>query len=229
MIAVILGLVDGFNPCAMWVLVYLISILLATRNKKRIWLIVGTFVFASGFLYFLFMTAWLNLFLFISFVGFVQTAVGIMAIAVGAYHLKEFFTKNGPVCKVTNSKTKKKIMGRINAIAGRAVVPATFLGIVVLAFTVNLFEFFCSAGIPAVFTKILAMSKLSAIQHYLYILLYDFFYMLDDIIVFGTAALALQMVDISGRYVKIASAIGGVVLVLLGIALIFFPQLLMVA
>jgi len=228
-IAVILGLVDGFNPCAMWVLVYLISVLLATKDRKRIWLIVGTFVFASGVLYFLFMTAWLNLFLLISFVSLVQVIIGVMAIAIGAYHLKEFFTKKELVCKVTPSKTKEKIMDKINAVANRAIVPATFLGIVVLAFTVNLFEFFCSAGIPAVFTKILTMSNLPAIQYYLYILLYDIFYMLDDILLFGGAAITLEMVDISSKYVRIASAIGGIVLLLLGIALIFFPQALIVA
>lgn len=228
-IAVILGLVDGFNPCAMWVLVYLISVLLATKDRKKIWLIVGSFVFASGVLYFLFMAAWLNLFLFISFVSVIQAVVGIMAIAIGAYHLKEFFTKKELVCKVAPSKTKEKIINKINSIASHAFMPATFFGIVVLAFTVNLFEFLCSAGIPAVFTNILAMSKLSAVEHYLYILLYDIFYMLDDLLLFGGAALTLEMVDISSKYVRVASAIGGVVLVLLGITLIFFPQALVFA
>jgi len=226
MLTAILGLADGFNPCAMWVLVYLIAILMETKDKKKIWLIVGTFVFASAVLYFIFLTAWLNLFLFLGFLGPIQILVGLIAIATGAWHIREHIKPAPAVCKATDDKGKKKIMDRIKKLSEGAIVPATIIGLILLAFTVNLIEFVCSAGIPAVFTKILTMSDLSTLEYYGYILLYDFFFMLDDVIIFGGAALTLSYVDISGKYVKAAGLFGGVLLLLLGIVLIFFPEML---
>lgn len=226
MLTIVLGIADGFNPCAMWVLVYLISILIATKDRKKIWLIVGTFVFASAVLYFIFLTAWLNLFLFIGFLPIVQIAVGVMAIATGIWHLKSHLSEKEAVCKVTDESGRRKIMEKINELTKKSIVPATLLGIVLLAFTVNLIEFVCSAGIPAVFTKTLTMSKLSVIEYYGYILLYDFFFMLDDILIFGGAALTLQFVDVTEKYVRYAGTIGGILLLILGILLIFYPQAL---
>ncbi len=227
-LTIALGLIDGFNPCAMWVLVYLIAIMLETRDRKRLWLIVGSFVFASGALYFLFMTAWLNLFLFIGFLGIVQLMVGLIALGGGIFHLREYFANAAVACKITDVKTKRRTMDRIKRLlAPEVALPATILGIVAIAFSVNLIEFVCSAGIPAVYTKILASSSLAAVQHYSYILLYVFFFMLDDLLVFGGAALTLQFVDISEKYTRYAGLIGGIILILLGITLIFFPEALM--
>ena len=226
LLTVVLGLADGFNPCAMWVLVYLIAILIETKDKKKIWLIVGTFVFASAVLYFIFLTAWLNLFLFLGYLSWIQIIVGIIAIGTGIFHIREHLKPGAATCEATDNKGKKSIMDKIKKLTEGAIVPATIIGLILLAFTVNLIEFVCSAGIPAVFTKILAMSNLSIIEYYGYILLYDFFFMLDDIIIFGGAALALNYVDINSKYVKFAGLFGGIVLLLLGIVLIFFPELL---
>ncbi|MEM0360514.1 MAG: glutaredoxin family protein [Candidatus Diapherotrites archaeon] len=226
MLSIVLGLADGFNPCAMWVLIYLISLMVVTDDKKKILLLAGTFVFASGVLYFLFLTAWLNLFLFIGFLTPVQIAVGIVALITGAMHLKTHLSKKEAKCEVTTDKQKRKIIDRINAMSKQAIVPATFLGIVFLAFTVNLIEFVCSAGIPAVFTKILAAKNLSMIEYYFYILLYDLAFMFDDLIIFGGAALTLQYTDFSHKYARIGGIIGGILLIVLGIILIFFPSAL---
>ncbi|MCX6801934.1 MAG: hypothetical protein NT067_02360 [Candidatus Diapherotrites archaeon] len=223
MLSIVLGLADGFNPCAMWVLVYLISLMVMTDDKKKILLIAGTFVFASAVLYFIFLTAWLNLFLFIGFLTPVQIAVGIVAIITGIMHTKTHLSKKEATCEVTDDKQKKSIMDKINALTKQAALPATLAGIVFLAFTVNLIEFVCSAGIPAVFTKVLASKSLPMLEYYGYILLYDFFFMIDDIIIFGGAALTLQYTDISRKYARIGGIIGGIVLILLGIILVFFP------
>jgi len=225
-LTIVLGIADGFNPCAMWVLIYLIALLVETKDKRKIWLIVGTFVLASAVLYFIFLTAWLNLFLFIGFLSPIQILVGLIAIGTGIWHLRTHLRKKEAVCEVTNEGQRKKVTDRLNELTKKSIVPATILGIILLAFTVNLIEFVCSAGIPAVFTKILTMSQLSTMEYYGYILLYDLFFMLDDILIFGGAALTLQHVDITGKYVKVAGIIGGILLLILGIVLIFFPQAL---
>ncbi|MDP3093502.1 MAG: hypothetical protein Q8N16_01945 [bacterium] len=228
-LAVVVGVMDGFNPCAMWVLLLLISLLLTVNSKKKIWLVGGTFILASGILYFLFMTVWLNLFLFLGYINFIRIIIGVVAVAVGFWRIRDFFSWKPGVCKVTDEKSHSKIEAKIRKILVPAALPATFLGIVALAFSVNLVELFCSAGFPAIFTQVLAIQKIGAFQKYLYILVYDFFYMLDDLIVFSLAAMTLQKIGFTDKYSRWSALIGGVLLLLLGLALTFKPELLMFA
>jgi hypothetical protein len=219
-LAVILGLVDGFNPCAMWVLVYLISLVATLRDRKRIWLIVGSFVLASGILYFLFMTAWLNLFLFIGYIKSVTIVIGIVALGGGILQVREMIqTKGAIVCEVTDEESRKKTMSKVQEIVSSPLTWGILVGIIALAFTVNLVEFVCSAAIPAVFTRVLSLASLTTFQYYGYILLYVFFFMLDDIVIFGTAAFAFTS-NIGNRYAKYSRPVGATILIILGILLL---------
>ncbi len=221
-LAVILGIVDGFNPCAMWVLVYLISLILSVNDRKKIWLLVGTFVLASGILYFLFMAAWLNVFLLLGYIRILTIAIGLGALYFGVTGIKEYMA-GGAVCKSDSSQGKT--MGRIEKIVKSPVTIATLLGIIALAFIVNSIEFACSSALPAIFTYVLSISNLPAVQYYMYILLYDFFFMLDDLIIFSLAAFAINSA-IGAKYVKYCKLIGGIILVVLGFVLAFAPGLL---
>jgi len=219
-LAVILGLVDGFNPCAMWVLVYLISLVATLRDRKRIWLIVGSFVLASGVLYFLFMTVWLNAFLFIGYVKPVTIVIGLVALGGGILQIREVVeTKGAIVCKVTDEESRKKTMTRIQKIVSSPITLGTIAGIVALAFAVNSVEFVCSAAIPAVFTQVLSLASLTTFQYYSYILLYVFFFMLDDLVIFGTAAFALTS-SLGDRYAKYSRPVGATILIILGVLLL---------
>lgn len=225
-LAVIIGLVDGFNPCAMWVLAYLISLIMTLNDRKKIWLLVGTFVAASGILYFLFMTAWLNVFLFLGYLRLLTLTIGLVALGIGILNIREYITTRGQlVCKVGDAEAKKKTMGRIESIV---LAPTSFFSvfsIIVLAFIINSIEFACSAALPAIFTHTLAMRDLPPLHYYGYLLVYDFFFMLDDIIIFSLAVLALDT-DIGHHYAKHCKIIGGVVLSVLGFLMVFMPDLL---
>jgi len=96
-----------------------------------------------------------------------------------------------------------------------------------VGFLVNLVELICSAGLPAVFTQVLALNELAKWQYYLYILLYIFFFMLDDLFVFSFAMITLQMTGITTKYVKYTRLIGGIILAIIGILILFRPDLLM--
>jgi thiol-disulfide isomerase/thioredoxin len=219
-LAVILGLVDGFNPCAMWVLVYLIALVATLRDRKRIWLIVGSFVLASGILYFLFMTVWLNAFLLIGYIRPVTAIIGLVALGGGILQIKGVIeTKGAIVCEVTDEESRKKTMTRIQAIVSSPITLGTIAGIIALAFTVNSIEFVCSAAVPAVFTRVLSLAGLSTFQYYSYILLYVFFFMLDDLVIFGTAAFALSS-NAGERYSKYFRPVGATILIILGILLL---------
>ena len=219
-LAVILGLVDGFNPCAMWVLIYLISLIATLRDRKRIWLIVGSFVLASGVLYFLFMTAWLNAFLFIGYVRPVTTVIGLVALGGGILQIRGFIeTKGAIVCEVTGEESRKKTMTRIQKIVSSPLTLGTVMGIIALAFLVNSIEFVCSAAIPAIFTHVLSLAGLTTLQYYGYILLYVLFFMLDDLVIFGTAAFALSS-NLGERYAKYFRPVGAAILIILGVLLL---------
>lgn len=225
-LAVILGLVDGFNPCAMWVLAYLISLIMVLNDRRRAWLLVGSFVFASGVLYFLFMTAWLNAFLLIGYSRSVTIVIGLVALGAGILNIREFIKTDGAiVCEVVDAESRQKTMTRIERIVSSPLNLATIAGIIALAFVVNSIEFVCSSALPAIFTHVLSLSNLSTIQYYGYILLYDCFFMLDDLIIFGSAAFAMNS-SLGNRYAKYCRPLGGAILLVLGIMLLFAPNLL---
>ena len=225
-LAVLLGLADGFNPCAMWALVYLLSLAASLRDRKKIWLLVGSFVLASGVLYFLFMTAWLKVFLLVGYLRPLTIAIGLGALLVGVYDLRSFsITRGGPVCGVGGSALKKRTMTSMDKLVAAPLSLFSILGVIALAFTVNTIEFACSAGLPAVFTHTLSLRQLSAPQYYGYILLYDFFFMLDDLIIFALAAFALEATIGSG-YARYGKLVGGMVLVGLGLVMLFTPEML---
>lgn len=224
MLAIVLGLVDGFNPCAMWALVFLISLILGMADRKKMMLLVGSFVFASGVLYFLFMTAWLNVFLFIGFFRPITVIIGLVALYAAVNDLKDFFTKGPLTCPVGSPQQKGKVMGKMKQLVAAPLTWGTFAGIVALAFVVNSIEFVCSSAIPAVFTQTLALQDLSAFSYYGLILLYDLFFMLDDLVIFSLAAFAVT--HVGDRYAKWCKLVGGMVLLVLGIMLLFAPHLL---
>ena len=225
-LAVILGFVDGFNPCAIWVLAYLISLIMVLNDRKRAWLLVGSFVFASAVLYFLFMTAWLNAFLLIGYSRPVTIVIGLVALGAGVLNIREFIkTKGAIVCEVVDAGSRQKTMTRIERIVSSPLNLATIAGIIALAFVVNSIEFVCSSALPAIFTHVLSLSKLSTVQYYGYILLYDFFFMLDALIIFGSAAFAMNS-SLGDRYAKYCRPLGGAILLVLGIMLLFAPNLL---
>lgn len=229
-LTVVLGTLDGFNPCAMWVLVVLISMLLSLKSRKKIALVGGVFIFAEGLLYFLFMSAWLNAFLVIGYVSITRILIGIFGIVFGIWRIRDFLTWKPGVCNVTEeTKSQDKILERINNVLKPAAVPATVLGVIVLAFGVNLVEFFCSAGFPVMFTRILALQNVGTLQHYMYLIFYNFFYMLDDFIVFGFAFFTLNRYNFSDKYNRYSTLIAGLLILILGIFLIFKPNILMFA
>ncbi|MDD5040509.1 MAG: thioredoxin family protein [Patescibacteria group bacterium] len=219
----VVAAIDGFNPCAMWVLIILISMMLPMKNRRRMWLLGLTFIGASAFIYFVFLAAWLEFFHFIGMVRFVQVLIGVCALGVGAYYIRRFTKMKPGECEATNVEQRRSITERIKkAVQTRALwlaIPA----IIVVAFIVNLIELACSVGLPAIFTQVLALNNLSRFQYYLYLALYVIIFMLDDMIVFAIAMVTAKAVGTSGKYSRYATLIGGIVILLLGIVLVFKP------
>ena len=227
-----LGALDGLNPCAMWVLLFLIVLLINTHSRKRMLLIGGTFIITSGIVYYLLLTAWLNLFLAISYVTLTRTIIGALALGVGVWQIRNFIKFKPGVCKVTDGKglgekVKKGLESRSQKLVNSPITFGILISIVILAFGVNLVEFFCSAGLPAIYTRILTLNNLSRSSYYLYLLLYSFIFILDDLIIFLIAFITLSKIGFTEKYNYWTTLIGGLLIFILGILLIFKPELLM--
>ena len=226
-LTVLIAAVDGFNPCAMWVLMFLISLLLGMQNRRRMWIIGITFIVTSAVVYFLFLAAWLNLFIFLGFIKWVRAIIGIVAIAAGLYHLKEYWQNKAGVCKVEKGGFKQKIKEALEEVTRSPRFLLALAGVVVIAFAVNLVELVCSAGLPAIYTHVLSLSSVPVWQYYMYLLLYILIFMLDDLIIFFVAMIALKSVMFTGKYSRFSSLVGGIIILILGILLIFRPEWLM--
>ena len=225
-ITIVLGLIDGFNPCAMWALVALITVLISTRDKKKLRLIGATFLISSWLIYYIFMAVYLNTFVFLSAISVIRMMVGLLAIFAGGWYLKEFWTYDPTVCKVTSPKQQASIVGRMKELTKKRSLWLLLLGVVAIAFSVNLVEMMCSIGLPAVYSQIIALNDIPRWQHYLYLALYNSLYMLDDVVVFIIAAVSMNYVALNHKYDRWMKLVGGLLILTLGIILIFWPGLL---
>ncbi|MBR1718256.1 MAG: hypothetical protein IJ715_03190 [Bacilli bacterium] len=227
-VAIIFGSIDGFNPCAMWVLIFLVSMLISVKDKKKRIGLGLVFLIASGLVYMLFMGAWISV-LSITQSTFVLKLVGIIAIIGSVWNFSGFIkSKNSEVgCEVTDKEKRKKIMMRIKKYMSEQNFIIASIGLIGLAFSINAIEFVCSAGWPVLYAEILALHNLSSVGYFLAMLLYIIFYMLDDIIVFLIAMVTLEVTGISNKYNKYSHLIGGILMLILGILMIFAPNILM--
>ena len=221
-----IALVDGFNPCAMWTLLFLISLLLGMKNRKRMWILGIAFIVSSAFVYFLFLAAWLNLFIFLGLVIWVRVIIALVALVAGAINLKEYI-ENKSGCKIMGDEKRQKFFEKLKSVTSKKNFILALGGIILLAFAVNLVELICSAGLPAIYTKILSMYQLPTWQYYLYLIFYIFVFMIDDLFVFFTAMVTLQAVGIQSKYTKTSHLIGGIIMLIIGLLMLFKPDILM--
>ncbi len=226
-LTVVLGFLDGFNPCAMWVLLFLISLLLGMKDRKRMWVLGIAFIVSSASVYLLFMVAWLNLFLFVGYIFWVRAFIAAISLIGGFFSLRKFLSKDISGCDVVGEEKRKNVFEKLGQITSNRSFLMALLGIMALAFAVNLVELVCSAGLPAVYTQVLALNNLPKLNYYLYILLYITFFMLDDLLVFFAAMITLQMTGITTKYVKWSRLIGGILMIAIGLLLLFRPEVLM--
>lgn len=222
----IIAFLDGFNPCAMWTLIFLISLLLNMKDRKKMWILGMAFIGSSALVYFLFLTAWFNLVKIVGLESILRTLIGLVAVVAGFYNLKKYATQPAGVCNVTSGEKTQKVFDRLKVLVQEKTFFIALVGIIVLAFVVNLVELACSAGFPAIYTQVLSLSDLPTYQYYLYLIFYIFIFMLDDMIVFFIAMTTLKVSGVNAKYSKISELVGGVIMLIIGALLILRPDLL---
>ena len=227
--SIAIGLVDGFNPCAMWVLIFLISILVTMKDRKRMWWLGFSFIFTSGICYFLILLFWNSITKSLNGFNPVYLKIIIAIIAlIGAFiNLRTFAISDDSGCVIVDDKKRKPIIDKIRKYTAEKSFKTAIIGIALLAISVNLIELACSAGLPAMFTGLLGMNNVSGIRSIWYILIYVIFFMLDDIIIFIIAMKTMKVAAISSKYNKYSHLIGGLIMLAIGLLIIFKPEWLM--
>jgi glutaredoxin len=212
----VLGLLDGFNPCSMWVLILMISLLAPLNNRPRMFAVAGTFIAVQGAAYFVFMAAWLNLFLLIGLSRLSEIAIATLALLAGSVNLKDYWSFGRGISLSIPASAKPGIYARMRRILQAENMAAALLGTVVLGVLVQIIELMCTSGFPALFTRILTLRQPDSLGYYAYLLLYDVAYMFDDLVILTIGIVTLsqhRLQEREGRWLKLVS---GLVMVVLG-------------
>lgn len=226
LLSIVLGTLDGFNPCAMWVLLLLISMLFHLEERWKRWFLGSLFLGTTAIMYLFFMVSWLNITLLFGTITPLRWFIAAIAVGGGAYNIYRFMTTE-PGCEVMDEKKRVSVSTRIKQIFNQPVFVLAAVGVVALAISVNLVELICSAGLPVLFTQVLSLNQLSTVEYAFYMGLYLLFFMADDIIIFSLAMKTSELTGISSKYARNAHLVGGIIMVILGILMVLKPAWLM--
>jgi len=225
-LTVLLGFIDGFNPCAFFVLLFLLSLLVYAKSRKRMLIIGLTFVFFSGLVYFLFMSAWLNFFMITKNLTFITTIAGMVALVIAAINIKDFFAFKKGVSLSVSDEHRKSLIARMRSLLKAESMASMMVGTITLAIAANLYELLCTAGFPMVFTKMLVLHELETLSYYSYLLFYNLVYILPllaIVLIFTFTFGQRKLSQSQGEALKLMS---GMMMLALGSLLVLAPGLL---
>jgi glutaredoxin/cytochrome c biogenesis protein CcdA len=230
-LSAILGVIDGFNPCAMWVLITFLTLLSQAGSKKKMIFLAGIFIVAEAVMYNLILNVWYKTWDFVALDQYVTPLVGLLAVGGGIFFLWRWHKNKDAalVCDISDLDSQTKTIGRLQAVINQPITIMSVVAILVIAFSVNVIEFACSVGIPQAYTKILEINMLTALERQWYILVYTAGYMVDDFIVFGLAIWGYSKLQAhGGKYSQWSLLIGGILMLILGLILVVNPSLLVI-
>lgn len=225
-LTVVLAGMDSFNPCAFFVLLFLLSLLVHARSRARMLAIGVTFVLLSGLIYFMFMATWLNIFMFIGQMQWITLATGLLALVVALINIKDYFWFRKGVSLSISDQAKPHLFQRMRGLVNADSLPNMMIGTVVLAVMANLYELLCTAGFPMVFTRILTLHELAPTNYYAYLAFYNLIYIIPlmiIVIIFAVTLGARKLSETQGRNLKLLS---GLMMLGLGLILLFAPNAL---
>lgn len=229
-LSIVMGALDGFNPCAMWVLLFLITMLFNMKDKKKMWILGLTFLTTSALVYLFIMLAWLKVAISFTTVKWIRVLIALVALCGGIVNLNGFrksIQNKTDGCEVVDDKKRKKTFKKIKDIVNEKKFILALVGVITLSVSVNFIELACSAGLPLIFTQVLALNNLSTLEYSIYMLLYILFFLLDDIVVFVIAMITLNVKGISSKYGKYSHLVGGIIMALIAVLMLFKPEWLM--
>lgn len=223
-LTLVLAGLDAFNPCAFFVLLFLLSLLVHAHDRRRMLLIGGVFISFSGLIYFVFMAAWLNVFLLLGELQMITLLAGLLAVVMGSLNIKDYFWfRRGPSLSISD-EAKPKLFKRMRALVSGEHLPSLLAGTAALAIAANSYELLCTAGFPMVYTRTLTLRHLSTSAYYLYLALYNVIYVLPLLVIVLAFTWTLGSRKLGEREGRLLKLLSGTMMAGLGLLLLFYPE-----
>ncbi len=222
----LIAFVDGFNPCSLWVLSMLMALVVHSGSRTRVFAVGSLFLVVTSLLYGLYMLGAYSTLSVVGRSGWIRAVVVIVAGGFGILHLKEYWTTRGPSVTITAS-AKPGLFRRMRRLADpNRSLPATLAGTVILATGVSLLETPCTAGLPLLWTDLLAERGIPATGAGLLFALYLAVFLLDELAVFGVVVVTMRAARMQERHGQLLQLAGGVLMVTLATAMVAAPDIM---
>lgn len=220
----LIAFVDGFNPCSLWVLSMLLALTLNTGSRRKILLVGLVFLSVTALVYMAFITGLFTMFSVISFVGWIQGAVALVAIFFAAVNIKDYFWYKEGLSFTIADKQKPGIYRRLRRVLAAGDSTAGLIGAtVVLAAGVSLVEFSCTAGFPVLWTNLLITQQVTTATFVALLLLYMLIYQLDELALFLVAVVTLKAGKLEEKQGRLLKLIGGMLMLTLAVVMLINP------
>lgn len=224
LLTILIAGLDAFNPCAFFVLLFLLSLLVHQHDRRRMLIIGGVFVVFSGLMYFAFMAAWLGLFRVVGNLAWITALAGSLAMLFGAVNIKDFFAfKQGISLSIPEAR-KTDLFRRGRQILAAGKLPAMLAATVILAIAANFYELLCTAGLPMVYTRLLTLHAPSTASHFLYLALYNLIYILPLLLIVLGFVRTMGTRKLSERDGRLLKLMSGQMMLGLGALLLIAPE-----
>lgn len=221
----LIALVDGINPCSLWVLSILLALVLRSGSRRRVLAIGGTFLLITTALYGLYIAGMYGLLAYVVNEAWVRVVMALVAFWFGVVSLKEYFQFGTGLSLGIAEGQKPRLYRRMRAVSVEAQsLPLALAGTVLLAVGVSILETPCTAGYPLLWANLLAEQQVGLAGATPLFALYMAIFLADELVVFGAAVLLMRATKLEERAGRLLRLVGGAVMVVLAAALIFAPE-----
>ncbi|GIG55342.1 hypothetical protein [Demequina activiva] len=223
---IVIGFVDGINPCSLWVLSVLLAIVLRTNSRRRLIAIGTTFLVVTAAMYGLYMAAFYSALAVVGFMGWIQLAVAAVAGVFGVVSVKDYFAFGKGVSFTIRKEDKPGIYRRMREAAGKKALLPALGATVVLAVGVSLLETPCTAGFPVLWTGMLHANGVGPAETAGLFVAYMVPFLLDELLIFGIAVVTMRSTKIQDRHGELLKLFAGVTMLVLAAVMVIDPTLM---
>ena len=223
----IIGLVDGVNPCSLWVLTMLLAMVIHTDSRKKTLIIGFVYLTITAAIYALFILGVFSLLSYVRFLKWIQIVVACITLILGLINLKDyFFFKQGVSLTIDDEKKPGLYKKMRNVIRNSDNVWAMIGATIILAAGVSLVEFSCTAAFPVIWSNILSAHGVSRVEFALHLLWYMILYQLDEIIIFLVVVITMKSKKMEEKHGQMLKLFSGCLMVVLSAVMIIKPALM---
>jgi len=223
----LIAIADGFNPCAFFILTFLLAALIGLAGARRkILLVGGIFIFFSALFYFLFMSVLFNVFQLGGKITILTLVAGAVAVFAGVVNIKDYFFFQKGISLTLPKSHKEKFIQRVKNLGLAKSTWTLITATAIIAVTVNIYELLCTFGFPMVYTRILTLREIPSLEYYLYLIFYNLIYIIPLMAIVLIFAITLGKKTFSQIWVRRLKLVSGFMILFLGLILVLKPKFL---